>query len=268
VISVGVLTPHAATGPEEELPLMAPGVVETKVERISVGAADQSAADLRGLTRPPVPDEAAEAVAARGVEAIAYASTSSAYAIGFDEEIAMVSRLSRRVALPVVSTCASAVVAFRHLGVARLALVHPPWFHGDLNELGAAYFGSQGFEVVLSASANLAQDPARIEPSDVLAWASSHVPDDADGVFIGGNGFRAAGAIEELEAALARPVLESNQVLLWNVIAETGVELAVRGYGELLRRAGRESRSGSTMVGGGGVDRGDADGEPAQHTST
>jgi maleate isomerase len=235
VISVGVLTPHAAVGADEELPLMAPGMVETRVERISSGAVAGPAADLRALTRPPVLDEAAEALASRGIDAIAYASTSTAYEIGFDDEVAMVSRISRRVALPAVATCASVVLALRHFGVERLALVHPPWFEGELNDLGAAYFRSEGFGVVMSASADLAQDPRRIEPGDVVEWASSHVPDDADGVFIGGNGFRAAGAIEELEAALACPVLESNQVLLWNVLAQTGIELAVRGYGQLLR---------------------------------
>jgi maleate isomerase len=210
-------------------------MVETKVERISSSNDGASAADLRALTRPPVLDDAAEPVAANGVDAIAYASTSSAYELGFDDEISMVSRVSRRVALPVVPTCASAVLALRHLGVERPALVHPPWFDGRLNELGAEYFGSQGFALAMSASADLSQDPRRIEPAGVLEWASAHVPNDADGVFIGGNGFRAAGAIEELEAVLARPVLESNQVLLWNAIAHTGIGLTVRGYGQLLR---------------------------------
>jgi maleate isomerase len=214
LLSVGVLTPHAAAGPEEELPLMAPGLVETKVERASSATAGGSAPDLRALTRPPLLDDAAEAVAGKAVDVIAYASTSSAYTIGFDSEITMESRLSRRIALPVVATYASAVLELRHLGVERPALVHPPWF-GGLNELGAEYVRSQGFGVAMSASADLAQDPDRIEPAAVLEWASTHVPEDADGVFIGGNGFRAAGAIEELEAALARPVVESNQVLLW-----------------------------------------------------
>jgi maleate isomerase len=232
---IGVLTPHAAAGPEEEFPLMAPGMVETKVERISSGAAGGSAADLRALMRPPRLDDAAEAVAARSVDAIAYASTSSGYAIGFDDEIAMASRISRGVALPVVATCASAVLALRQVGVERPALVHPPWFDEDLNELGAEYFRSQDFEVAMSASADLSQDPRRIEAADVLEWASAHVPDDADGVCIGGTGFHAAGAIEGLEAALGRPVLESNQVLLWNLIAQTGIGLTVRGYGQLLR---------------------------------
>jgi maleate isomerase len=45
----------------------------------------------------------------------------------------------------------------------------------------------------------------------VYEWTSLHVRDDADAGFIGGNGFRAVGAIAALERALGRPVLTSNQ---------------------------------------------------------
>ncbi len=164
---------------------------------------------------------------------IGYASTSSAYAIGFNDETAMVSRLSRRVGLPVVATCASAVLALRVLNVERIAVVHPPWFGDELNRLGATYFRSQGFRVVTAASADLPRDPRRIEPHAVCEWTSWHVTDDAETVFIGGNGFRAAGAIEALEVAIGRPVLESNQVLLWNLLAHAGATFRVRGYGKL-----------------------------------
>jgi maleate isomerase len=62
------------------------------------------------------------------------------------------------------------------------------------------------------------------------------VSDDAEAVFMGGNGFRAAGAISRLEAALARPVLTANQVLLWNLLAHVGVSFTIRGYGQLFAK--------------------------------
>jgi hypothetical protein len=40
-------------------------------------------------------------------------------------------------------------------------------------------------------------------------------------------------AIAPLEAALGRPVLTSNQVLLWNVLASAGVRFTIGGYGQL-----------------------------------
>ena len=241
MISIGVLTPHAAVGPEAEFPAMAPGQVITRVARISPtgptavsgGPTPASVSGLRALTMPSLLDEAAKGLAVSAIDVIGHASTSTAYAIGFDDEAAMVSTLSRRIGLPVVATCASAVLALRLLKIERIALVHPPWFDGELNALGASYFRSQGFHVVTSASAELSRDPRQIEPAAVFEWTSRHVAAEAEAVFIGGNGFRAARAIEALEGALGRPVLESNQVLLWCLLAHAGSSLTIRGYGQL-----------------------------------
>jgi maleate isomerase len=67
----------------------------------------------------------------------------------------------------------------------------------------------------------------------VFEWTSRHVSGDVEAVFMGGNGFRAAEAIAPLEAALGRPVLTSNQVLLWNLLASAGARFRIRGYGQL-----------------------------------
>jgi len=67
-----------------------------------------------------------------------------------------------------------------------------------------------------------------------VRWVSRHVSDAAEAVFIGGNGFRCAGAIDALEELLGRPVLESNQMLLWSALDEVGATLDIRGYGRLL----------------------------------
>ena len=219
---------------------MAPGIT-IRVVRIrrkvaaagTAGDRPTSPADLRALTAAPVLDEAIELVLTEPTDAIAYASTSSAYAIGFDDEVAMLARLSRRTGIPVVGTCASAVRALGLLDARRIALMHPPWFDEELNELGASYFRSEGFEVVSSASAELASDPDQIEPVAVVEWGSRHVPDRAEAIFIGGNGFRAAAAIDALEQRTGRPVLESNQLLLWEILAQTGSRLRVRGFGRV-----------------------------------
>jgi maleate isomerase len=241
MISVGVLTPHATAGPEAELPDMAPGRVVTQVSRIASSSADASASrtpptspsGLRALTVPAALDNAAEAFAPGSVDVLGYASTSTAYAIGCQAESTMVERLSQRWSLPAVATSLSAVAALRALDVQRVALVHPPWFGDELNELGAAYFRSQGFEVVSAGLADLSSDPSRIEPGAVIEWITRNLSDDAEAVFVGGSGFRAARAIETLEMRLGRPVLESNQVLLWSILAEVNADFEVDGYGRL-----------------------------------
>jgi maleate isomerase len=239
VLRVGVLTLHAAVGPEAEFPAMAPGRVVTCVARVSVDeavagvGANSTISALRALNASPLLDQAAELFGRGSLDAVVYASTSSAFAIGFDAEAALVSRLSPRLRLPVSATCASTVLALRTLGVERVALVHPPWFDAELNDLGAAYFQSTGFDVVSSASAALTHDPRRIDAAAVYEWTSRNVSAAAEAVFIGGNGFRAAGAIGALEAALGRPILTANQVLLWHLLAETGATCEIGGYGRL-----------------------------------
>lgn len=236
MIHIGVLTPHAAIGPEVEFAAMAPGRLTTRVARVSTEDAATSPptpAAAAGWMEPPLLDDGAEMLATGPIDVIGYASTSTAYAIGFDDEAAMILRLWRRTGIPIASTCASAVLAMRVLEVDRIALVDPPWFDDALNELGAAYFQGQGVHVVSSVSANLARDPRRIDSAAVYEWTSRHVSDDADAVLIGGNGFRAVGAIDALEATLGRPVLTANQVLLWSLLAHAGATFEVSGYGRL-----------------------------------
>lgn len=241
VIRVGVLTPHEVAGPEPEFAAMVPGRLATRVARVTGtedpgGGGPTSPADLAALAAAPFPDRAAQQLLTGPVDVIGYASTTSAYAIGSEAEMAMVSRLSQLTGLAVAATCASAVYALGVLEVERVALVGAPWFDPEWNELGTAYFASQGFDVVSSASAELSQDPRAIEPAAVCEWTSRHVEDAAEAVFIGGNGFRAAGAVQALEAAIERPVLTSNQVLLWQLLAYAGDTFEINGYGRLFDR--------------------------------
>jgi maleate isomerase len=121
----------------------------------------------------------------------------------------------------------------RAFGAERVALVHPPWTHPELNDLGVAYFQREGFDVVSSAAADLSRDSDRIDAAAVYEWTSRNVSGEGDAVFIGGNGFRAAGAVEALEASLDCHVLTSNQVLLWSALAQAGAVAEVSGYGTI-----------------------------------
>jgi maleate isomerase len=59
------------------------------------------------------------------------------------------------------------------------------------------------------------------------------MPDNAEAVFIGGNGFRAIGAIQALETDLARPVLTANQAAFWHALRLSGARLPIAGYGRI-----------------------------------
>ena len=241
-VRIGVLTPHADVGPESELQAMAPDGVRIHASRVPFGGMAAGGtmdptiplAPVAAFAEPPHIDNATALLAAAPVRAIGIGFTSTAYVLGADAETAMVTRLEQRSSgIPVVSTCASAVLALRAVRAQRLALVNPPWFDAELDALGAKYFTSQGYEVVFHAPCALPSNQRSINPPQLYDWVRGHTPDSADAVFIGGNGFRAVGVIDALEEDLQRPVLTANQVLLWDSLRAADVHLKPHGYGRL-----------------------------------
>jgi maleate isomerase len=242
-VRIGVLAPAGDVGPESEMQAMAPEGVVIHAARVPFGAmapggamdATIPLAPVRAFAEPPFVDDAAALAAEAPLDAIAFGFTSSGYVIGAGGEAAMIARLEGRTrGIPVVAPCTAALAALRALGAGRLAVVSPPWFDDELSALGRRFYESAGFEVVMSAACDLPSDQRAITPEGLHAWALAHVPDAADAVVIGGNGFRAVGAIEVMEADLGRPVLSANQVLLWAALAAAGADPGeVAGYGRL-----------------------------------
>jgi maleate isomerase len=188
------------------------------------------------------------------MQAIVFAFTTSGYILGPDGEQALKARLEKRSnGIPVLLQGPAAVAAFRTLGVRRIALIHPPWFADDEQQLGIAYFRNQGFDVVHASQMRLRglsvagpTDPLRkfteLYPAELYAWARAEVPAEAEAVLFSGNGFRAIGAIAALEEDLGRPVLTANQVVFWYALRQAGVHAPANGYGRLFGTLNSDAR--------------------------
>jgi maleate isomerase len=192
-------------------------------------------AGLRASTEPAALDRAADSFRSRTLAVVAHASTTSGYLIGHREEAALVDRISQRFKVPAVASCAAAVQALRTHEIEQAQLVHPPWFDHEFDELGAAYFRTQGIDAVVTKAVDLTRDPNRTDPRCVIDWVEHHVEDRTGAIILAGNGFRAASAVEELEVRTGRLVLEANQAMLWGILAAAKVSWDINGYGRLLR---------------------------------
>jgi maleate isomerase len=240
---IGVLVPHADVGPEAELQAMAPPEVRVHATRVPFGGIRAGGvmdptiplAPVRAFAEPPHIDDATELLAAAPIHAVVFGFTSSAYVIGATGEAAMLERLrTRSRGLPVVAPCASIVEALAQLGTRRVALFDPPWFDADLNVLGAGYYEAAGFDVVSSMRCALPSEQSAIEPAALFEFVRRQVPDQAEAVVFGGNGFRVVGIIDALERELARPVISPNQAALWAAMRAIGARTdAITRYGRL-----------------------------------
>jgi maleate isomerase len=213
---------------------MASATLDMVVERVRADTSvilPSEAADLRTLATPSALRPAVASLREARVDVIAYASTTSGYAIGQAGELNLVKRLRHLAGVPVVTSGLAATQALKTFGVRRVTLVHPPWFDAAMGDLGARYF--RDHDVVTLTATPLPKHPDQVRPEQVIDYVSDHVDASTEAVFIAGNGFRAAGAIEELERRTGHLVLEANQVLLWSILAATGTKIQVDGYGRL-----------------------------------
>lgn len=239
---IGVLTPHGDVGPESELQAMAPEGVRVHAARVPFGAMTVGGAmdptiplaPVQAFVEPPYIDEAAALLAAAPIDAIGIGFTSSSYAGGPEGERHVVERLMEHTAgIPVVATCAAAVAGLRLLEVERIAVFNPPWFDVELDRLGADYFTAQDLDVVRHRPCGLPSNQRSINPSELFTWVVEHTPDNAEAVFLGGNGFRTVGIISTLEADLQRPVVTANSALLWALLHNTHTTARPSTYGQL-----------------------------------
>ena len=135
--------------------------------------------------------------------------------------------------VPATTTSTAATAALRELGVRRVAVLSP---HVDaLNERLRAYLEASGFEVVNMVGLNRRGDIEAIEPTETrdLVASSVDIP-TAEAVFISCTGLRTAAIIDDLEAALEKPVVTANQATLWHVAQLAGAPAATPSRGRLL----------------------------------
>jgi maleate isomerase len=102
-----------------------------------------------------------------------------------------------------------------------------------VNANGRDYFRTRGMEVVYCARMTPVRSFTEVAPAEVYDWTKANIPQDAEAVFIGGNGLRAIGVIQALEETLGRPVLTANQVAFWRALRVVGLTSEVSKYGRI-----------------------------------
>jgi maleate isomerase len=235
VARFGVLTPDFDPVPESEMWAMVPHGISIHAARVA-----RSGPPGASFVEPPHVDEAVDRLVELAPRTILLAYTGSSYALGAEADGRVRARLEERAkGIPVIFTCSAATTALRQLNIRRMSVIHPPFWSEASNEQGAAYWRAAGFDVLQC----IRMQPARSSFGEVAAvelfdFVSAHTPSAAEAVFLGGNGLRAVGTIQALEARLRKPVLSANQVLLWEALRGAGRADRVTNYGSIFAKGG------------------------------
>lgn len=185
---------------------------------------------------------AAAALLPQHVDVIGYGCTSGATIIGPDRVAALINGAvpGARVTNPISAVEA----ALGALGARRIAYVSP--YVASVTAPMRAHLAGAGIETVCEGSFNISTDAevARISEAAVaegiLRVAAGQ---EIDAVFLSCTNLRSFGIIEAVEARLGRPVVSSNQALLWQMLRLAG-STGIAGPGRLFRLAPQGGHDG------------------------
>jgi maleate isomerase len=180
-------------------------------------------------------EAAADLLRQTQVDFICYCCMASTIVKGWVWERDLLARFASKARKGVTSANCALRDALTALGAKRVALVTP--YPDDLNALLPAFFSAGGFEVTAVAGTPVRDVAAvrEIPPDQVFRTARSLAVEDVDAVCLLATDMHTFPIIEKLERDRGRPVLTSNQALLWASLRALGITAPMAGFGKLLR---------------------------------
>ena len=166
-------------------------------------------------------------------DVICYACTSGSIIIGEDRVMA---EIARGAPWTQPATLVTGVVnALRRLNARRIVVATP--YLDEINRMEAEFLRARGFEVLGIQGLNIEDGEAmgRITPSCIRDFALSVDHKDADAIFVSCGGIRTLDVIQEIEDAAGKPVVCSNQSMMWDCLRRAGIDDAIDGYGRLFK---------------------------------
>lgn len=225
-VRVGHLYPSGGIC-DSEIQLMAPDGVQFLTTRLPfrrTGLADD-------LALAENLEFHAQLVADAAVELIAFNCTAASMLIGSAD---INDRITAATGVPSVTTIEAVLEALRHREIRRIALLTP--YPSEVEDAEIAFLADEGFTVV-SRHGPVCATPVEqgsITPEEWRAIAEGIDVSDADAVLLSCAGAQVAASIAAIESALERPVVTSNQALLWKVLRTLQIDARRPGFGRLL----------------------------------
>ncbi len=227
---IGMILPSANRVAEPELMDMLPAGISLHTTRIKL--AGTSPAELLASTEKV--EEAASLLADNDPDLIAFHCTAvSTYDEALEESLKR--RISGVTGLPAIATSDALIAALAVLGVRKLVMLSP--YPQALNDREAAFLQRHGIVVLREKGLDLpVKEHADVLPEEWLRHTVEMAHPDADAYFLGCTNIRAVPAIAAMERELGRPVVTSNQAILWHALRSNGMPDRTSGFGKLLER--------------------------------
>jgi maleate isomerase len=211
---VGLIIPSSNRMVEQEMALAFPQGVAAHVTRLRMTGANHLAFDQL----LPRIEEAARALIDARCDVVAFHCTANSMEGGKEGEQHILATLAHAGAARATTTITAIQRAFDALDARRIVLITP--YSAGTTEYEAEFLRQAGYDVLSAKGFALAGSDAycATPPQFWRDRAIEAACPDADAYLISCANISVFGVIEELEARIGRPVVTSNQAVIWDAL--------------------------------------------------
>jgi maleate cis-trans isomerase len=216
---VGLIIPSVNTFSEPQFNRFAPEGLGIHVARARVA----------GQWKRPLPEmkgeiaDAARLLSDCGPDVIVFHCTDTSMTQGPQGEGRILDIVTEATGIPAVATSRLVLEALQTLGLKKLVLLTPYLSNQPIID----YLTATGHVVVHDIALGLkAQEFVNVTPGEWIELARQHDRPDADGIFLSCTNTTQIEAITEIERTLGKPVVNSNQAVVWGCMKRLQAQLA------------------------------------------
>ena len=165
------------------------------------------------------------------INTIAYGCTSGTIAIGKNKIESQIhkSKPGAYVTTPITS----AIKAFKKLNINKIAVLAP--YPKLVNETVFDYL-NKSIDVDTFSSFNLNSDSdiAKIDPKHLIDTIKNINYANVDAIFVSCTAIKILEVLQDVESLIKKPVISSNQAMIWDSLRSVEIKSSINGFGKLL----------------------------------
>jgi maleate cis-trans isomerase len=228
---LGIIVPSGNVIAEPQIHAMLPAGVAAYITRLPL----QGSGEAELLAMPAHVESAARLLAHARVDAVVFHCTAvSTYSRALSDTITR--QIAQTSGLPSFATSDAIIRALEVLRARKIVLLTP--YIEAVTAREVSFLADHGVQVLQRDSLGIDTNTemARLAPQVFVDMALRNRCDDADAYFLSCTAIRSAEIIDMLENRLQRPVLTSNQAMVWHALRACGIGDAIPGFGALMAR--------------------------------
>lgn len=232
---IGVLVPFTNTNLEPDLHRLQPADTSMHFTRIAGYDIDEipDSLQMHNMAETDI-SSALQLIAGVHPDVILYGCTSATltHGVAFDQQLT--EGIQNTTGVKAVSAAGALVVALQAIGAKKIGFASP--YISNVNSCAIRFFSSAGFETVICSDPGRAltnHEQGALTPEEIFKLAVGADHENVDTVVMACTDLRAVEIIAAVEAEINKPVITSNQAMIFAMLQSCSLSHNGSNYGRL-----------------------------------